>query len=532
MDQKEILKFCIERGLLIEPEILSLFSETTNDEESVKIIIEKLKSHTQRKIITKNLFDQNREKVHEFFMMLPEENQKKLEKLKIKLGLQIEISKEITSEHYGDENFDLNESANVNNGVKVISDYVFPKKKLGVNDFVLSLRNRFSEMKAILQEHSALENLISINKLSGGKRSSIIGIVSDKRVTKNGNILFEVEDLTGRVKVLVNQNKPDLYKEAEDISLDSVLGFSGSGSREIFFVNSIILPDVPIIERKKSPVEEYILFISDLQYGSELFMEKSFNKFIDYLNGKIPGTPEVEKIKYLFIVGDLVSGVGVYPNQKRDLKIADIEEQYQKITDILDKIRKDITIIISPGNHDGVRLMEPQPVMDEKYAWPLYNLRNVIMTGNPVYVNVGRKKNFQGFDILTYHGFSYPFYANNVPSLVQNDAMNAPERIMKYLLRNRHLAPTHTSTQHYPSEKDEMVVNKIPDIFVSGHLHKSAVAYYNNVLLISGSTWESETENQKKRGNQPDFCKVPMFNTKTGVVRMLDFEEKKGENNH
>lgn len=519
MDTKEILKFCIERGLLIEPEVLSLFGEATNDEESVKLIIEKIRQHTEKRIITKNLFEQNKEQVMEFLLMLPKENQRQLEKLRIKLGLQIEISKEISS--VKKEIVKTNEEPSL----KILSETVMFRKKIEVNDFVKNLRNRFTEIKNILQEHSELEGLVSINNLSRGKRVSIIGLVSDKRITKNKNILFEVEDLTGKVRVLVSQNKPELYEIAEEISLDSVMGFSGFGDKEIFFANKVVFPDTPLIERKKSPVEEHALFISDLQYGSNLFIKNGFSRFIDYLRGK-GNSYETEKIKYLFIVGDLVSGVGVYPTQKKDLRITDIESQYQEVAELLGKIRKDIKIILSPGNHDGVRLMEPQPTMDEKYAWPLYNLRNVVMTGNPAYINLGAKKNFQGFNVLTYHGFSYPYYANNVPSLVRQDAINAPEKIMTYLLKNRHLAPTHASTQHYPTEKDDMVISKVPDIFVSGHLHKSAVSYYNNILLIAGSTWEEETENQKKRGNKPDFCKVPMFNFKTGAVKILDFDDR------
>ena len=69
-----------------------------------------------------------------------------------------------------------------------------------------------------------------------------------------------------------------------------------------------------------------------------------------------------------------------YPNQERDLKIIDLEEQFIDLANLLDKIRKDIKIIISPGNHDGVRLMEPQPLLDEKYSWALYDLDNVIFT--------------------------------------------------------------------------------------------------------------------------------------------------------
>ena len=94
MDSKEILKFCIDKDFLIDLETLNLFTEA-NDGESVKLIIEKLKYHTKKRIITKNFFEQNREQINEFFLTFPQEKQKKLKKLKINLGIQIEITKEI-----------------------------------------------------------------------------------------------------------------------------------------------------------------------------------------------------------------------------------------------------------------------------------------------------------------------------------------------------------------------------------------------------------------------------------------------------
>lgn len=519
MNPNELLKFCLERGILLDEEVLSLFSEVT-DSESAKIIIEKIKNSTQERIITKKIFDKNKERVSEFFLELPKENQKSLEKLKIRLGLSIEISKEIQKGDF----FPKKEEG----GIKIFSKAQFPKKKLEVEDFVNYFRNRFSDMRDLLQSRSQLDNLVSINKLSGNNQKiSLIGIVSDKKVTKNGNLLFEVEDLTGKIKILVGKNKKEIYEKAEEITLDSVLGFKCSGNKEILFVNDIIFPDSTIPERKKSFVEEYILFLGDLHIGSTLFLEKNFLKFIDYLNGKIPNMPEINKIKYLFIVGDLVSGVGNYPSQERDLKIKDLEEQFMKVAELLGKIRNDIKIIISPGNHDGVRLMEPQPILDEKYAWPLYNLKNVILTPNPCYVNIGKTQNFSGMDVLTYHGVSYFYYANNIPSLISNKSKHSPNLIMKYLLKNRHLAPTHSSTQYFPSEKDSLMITQIPDIFVSGHLHKSDVSYYNNILMISTSSWESVTDYEEKMGAEPDFCKVPMFNIKTRQVKILDFEDEK-----
>ena len=107
---------------------------------------------------------------------------------------------------------------------------------------------------------------------------------------------------------------------------------------------------------------------------------------------------------------------------------------------------------------------------------------------------------------------------------MKEKAVNHPEKIMEYLLKFRHLAPTHGSVQYFPCDRDNHVIRQVPDIFVSGHLHKSGVVYYNNILLVSTSTWESLTPYQEKFGNVPDHCKVPMMNLKTRAVKILDFE--------
>ncbi len=518
MNPKEILKFCIENGLLLDEGILKLFSET-GDLESAKLIITKIKDHTNQKIITRKLFEKHKESV---FLELPEEKQKELKQLKVKLGLSIEISKEVATEIKRPVATQIQETS----GVKVLSKILDKGKKYKTHDFIRYFRNRFLKLKEVLQDRHELKNLVSIDKISGARSgTSIIGMVLSKRITKNKNILFEVEDLTGKIRVLVNQNKKEIYEKAEDVSLDSVIGFNGSGNREILFANDVVFPDERLLQRKRAPIEEHALFIADIQVGSKLFMEKNFLKFIDYLNGKIPNTPEVENIKYLFIVGDIVEGVGIFPRQEKELELRDLEDQYARIAELLGKIRRDITIIISPGNHDGVRLMEPQPTLDEKYAWPLHNLKNVVLTGNPAYVNIGAKKNFSGFNILMYHGFSYPYYADNVPKFMTGKkALNTPTKIMSYLLKHRHLAPSHTSTQYVPSEEDGLLIKQVPDIFVSGHTHKLEISNYNNILLISTATWEEPNKFQERMGNEPDFCKIPLLNLKTGQIKILDFE--------
>ncbi len=570
MDPKQLLRFCLENGLLVDKEVLSLFGET-KDLDSVKLFIGKIRSYTQKNIITKNVFYENKDKLNEFFYDLPKQTQEELEGLKIKLGLSIEISREKLSskENSNDSNIyknmnDLNipkkniskkdVSYQNNNPIKndsishsptspytpsktfgnveVLSSFPIVNKKLEVQDFVNYFRSRFTEMRGILQSRSELDNPISIGKIFGNKHKiSLIGIVSSKSFTKNRNIIFEIEDFTGKIKIIVSKDKKELYEKAENVALDSILGFKGSGNEERFFADEIIYPDSVLQERKFSKIDESVAFIGDLHYGSKRFMKKNFIKFIEFLNGGIGDRKESSKIKYLFLVGDVITGIGNYPNQEKDLEISDLEEQFFGLAELLSKIRKDIKIIISPGNHDGVRLMEPQPILDQKYSWPLYEMENAFITPNPCYVNLGKQEDFLGFNVLTYHGFSYPYYANNIPSLIQKKAMNCPEEIMKYLLKNRHLAPTHSSTQYFPSEKDGLLIREIPDIFVSAHTHKCGVTYYNNILVVSVSCWEEMTPYQEKFGNIPDHCKVPIFNLKSRKVKILDFEDSKEESN-
>ena len=55
MDQKEILNFCLQKGILLDKEVLNLFSEST-DLDSIKLMIENIQESTHKKIITKSVF--------------------------------------------------------------------------------------------------------------------------------------------------------------------------------------------------------------------------------------------------------------------------------------------------------------------------------------------------------------------------------------------------------------------------------------------------------------------------------------------
>ena len=96
--------------------------------------------------------------------------------------------------------------------------------------------------------------------------------------------------------------------------------------------------------------------------------------------------------------------------------------------------------------------------------------------------------------------------------------------IMQFLLNKRHLAPTHTSTLYIPDVKqDPLVIEKLPDIFITGHIHKSTIKNYRNITLVCGSCWQAKTPFQEKVGHNPEPARVPVLNLQTRNFKLLKF---------
>ena len=125
---------------------------------------------------------------------------------------------------------------------------------------------------------------------------------------------------------------------------------------------------------------------------------------------------------------------------------------------------------------------------------------------------------------MIYHGYSFDYYVANVESIRNGGGYDRADLIMKFLLQRRHLAPTHTSTLYIPDIKnDYLVIDKIPDFFISGHIHKSYVSNYRNITLICGSCWQAKTPFQEKVGHNPEPARVPIINLQTREVKVLRF---------
>ena len=222
-----------------------------------------------------------------------------------------------------------------------------------------------------------------------------------------------------------------------------------------------------------------------------------------------------DDINYIVFPGDVVDGIGVFPDQDKELIINDIDDQYAKLAEYLKDIPDHIKMIIHPGNHDACRLAEPQPALNQRFTKGFDS--NILMVGNPIYLDI------EGRTVLTYHGKSMDDWI----AAVQNLTYDNPLSVMKQMCVRRHLAPIYGQRNALaPEKKDYMCMELVPDIFVSGHVHGAGQEIYNGVRLINASTWQSQTEYQRQHNFNPDPGIMPVVELGSGRIRMHNFHEE------
>jgi len=271
----------------------------------------------------------------------------------------------------------------------------------------------------------------------------------------------------------------------------------------------IAWPDLPT--PKGSPkVEEPVCaaLLSDLHVGSKMFLREVFERFLSWLEGKVGGVRQrdlASRTKYVVVAGDLVDGIGVYPQQEEELYLHDIFRQYEEVAGLLERIPDHIKIVLSPGNHDAVRPSEPQPAIPKEVAGRLYDL-NTVMVGNPAWISL------HGLKFLIYHGRSFDDLVSALPGNSRKDVSS----MMIRLLRARHLAPMYGGkVAVVPEERDFLVIDEVPDVLHCGHLHLSGCKKYKGVWAINSGTFQSMTSYMRERGIVPT----------PGVVTVIDLQK-------
>ncbi|WP_295722598.1 DNA-directed DNA polymerase II small subunit [uncultured Methanobrevibacter sp.] len=386
-----------------------------------------------------------------------------------------------------------------------------------ISNLISYFASRYEKESKILLQRPDLKLAQKIEDINRDQTDlALILMVNEVRTTKNGHKLIEFEDDTGQIPILVSKDNAELMSDAEKLVKDEVVGILASkmsGDNKLAIANQIIHPDVPRIAKKE--MDFGIVFLSDVHIGSKTFLPEAFERFIMWINCEYGNEEQVaiaKDVKYLIIGGDIVDGIGVYPNQEKELEIKDIRQQYDKAASYLGQIRKDIKIIISPGNHDASRVAEPQPAVPEKYANALYELDNVEFISNPGYVSL------DGIKVLIYHGRSFDDLAMSVKgfSHERNDIL------MEELLKKRHLAPIYGERTPLASElEDYLVIEDVPDVFHTGHVHINTHRVYNGIHLINSGTFQTQTEFQKIYNIVPTPAEVPILDK--GVYKQLKF---------
>jgi DNA polymerase II small subunit len=390
-----------------------------------------------------------------------------------------------------------------------------------ISDFKLYFNDRLKTIRKFLREKRQMVGYREINRAGKGEGSfKVIGMVSDIRTTKSGNKMVTLEDETGSMNVLLTK-ETGLVKDLT--VLDEVIGLvctrfkddrSKGRTGGLFLAQELVRPDIQV-NRKRNKCKEsiYAAFVSDIHVGSKTFLSEEFSNFLDWLKGNNGKKKDIAKnVKYMIIPGDTVDGIGIYPGQEEELEIGDIYGQYETLAKLLSEVPKEVTVIMLPGNHDAVRPAEPQPTFPEEIR-KLFS-ENVLFVGNPCYFSLC------GVEILAYHGRSMDDFIKALPSFDYSKAI----KIMTEMLKRRHMVPIYGGrTPIAPEHKDYLVIDRIPDIFVTGHGHATGMGSYHGVTLINASAWQSQTSYQKMHNFMPDPAKVPIYNLHTGKGTIIDF---------
>ncbi len=388
------------------------------------------------------------------------------------------------------------------------------KSHSSVEDFREMFVDRYEQIRKMIVQSTEMRGSYKIRtaKKTPGK-VKIVGMVSDVSTTKNGHKKLLLEDIDDSINVFLLKNK-GLNNELiiEDEVIGVIGSISSSGNEIVMFADEVIRPDIPykmIDEERKPPV--YVASISDIHVGSKTFRENDFKNMISWIKKSMG---EAESLKYLILSGDVVDGIGVYPGQENDLQVLNPYEQYEVLSQYLQDIPDDISVFVMPGNHDIVRLAEPQPLFSSKIND--FFKENVTMLPNPYNLKL------EGKNVLVYHGMSL----NDMIELVPGANYASVGSAVEELLKRRHLAPFYGGkTPIIPSNKDYHVIGEIPNIFITGHIHSYSQGNYRGVRYINASTWQSQTDYQKMMNFSPNPSIMTLFdlNSKTTIVK--DFKQ-------
>ena len=403
---------------------------------------------------------------------------------------------------------------------EILSD---PTEKItsaeGVEGYGALFASRFNKLRQIMSDRPESKKVKDIESVKSVTKNDdelyVWGLVTDRKSDRNITKIT-VEDPTSSMEIVVFEG--DLKDAADTLLMDQFAMFKIVPAKNGgFFAKDIILPDIPEHTTNRSKTETYAVFLSDLHVGSKFFMEEELSEFIKWISS---ADPIARKIRFVVIGGDLIDGVGVFPGQDKVLDQLTTEDQLQKTFEVLDKIPKHIKVFLISGNHDAGRKALPQPAIPKMYNSELWDRENFFMLGNPSMVSLN------GVKVLMYHGQSIDDVVRTTPGV----SYDKPAAVMRHFLRARHMSPIYGSrTPIAPETEDMMVIDDVPDIFHSGHVHFVGLDMYKGVLIVNSGAWQRQTDFQESVGITPTPGMAIIVNLQTMKVYQKDFRVKESD---
>lgn len=389
----------------------------------------------------------------------------------------------------------------------------------GVEGYGALFASRFAKLKQIMSDRPESKKVRDIESVKSITKTNdelyVWGLVSDRKSDRNITKIT-LEDPTSSMEIVVFEG--DLKDAADTLLMDQFAMFRIVPAKNGgFFAKDIYLPDIPEHKTNRSKTETYAVFLSDLHVGSKFFMEEELSEFIKWISS---ADPIARKIRFVVIGGDLIDGVGVFPGQDKTLNQLTTEDQLQKTFEVLDKIPKHIKVFLISGNHDAGRKALPQPAIPKEYNSELWDRENFFMLGNPSLVSLN------GVKVLMYHGQSIDDVVRTTPGV----SYDKPAAVMRHFLKARHLSPIYGSrTPIAPETEDMMVIDDVPDIFHSGHVHFVGLDMYKGVLIVNSGAWQRQTDFQESVGITPTPGMAIIVNLQTMKVFQKDFRVQESD---
>ena len=154
------------------------------------------------------------------------------------------------------------------------------------------------------------------------------------------------------------------------------------------------------------------------------------------------------------------------------------------------------------------------------YNSELWDRENFFMLGNPSMVSLN------GVKVLMYHGQSIDDVVRTTPGV----SYDKPAAVMRHFLKARHMSPIYGSrTPIAPETEDMMVIDDVPDIFHSGHVHFVGLDMYKGVLIVNSGAWQRQTDFQESVGITPTPGMAIIVNLQTMKVYQKDFRVKESD---